>query len=119
MMDYEGKIDTILFMNITRPIGLKFFEDHLFYLTAGGYMVKCRLYDTRYCYNFKLHSYSTDLFSIVQESLQPHVENTCKNHTCSYLCLPTQDSYSCLCKNGTVIPRTGKCDPSEVILGFL
>ncbi|KAJ8925441.1 hypothetical protein NQ315_009274 [Exocentrus adspersus] len=84
MVNYEGKMKTVLFTTETQPIGLKFFEDHLFYLT-----------------------------NVVQETLQPSVENVCKNHTCSYLCLTSEPQYKCLCKNGDIVAKSEKCRDVE------
>lgn len=112
--NYEGTSKTVLFSNVTKSTGLKFFEDHLYYLTSGGYMVKCKLYDVRQCLNFKLHSYLTDLFTIAQDSLQPSVKNVCNNHTCTYLCIMGQNSYKCLCKNGAVVSPHQSCNSTKV-----
>lgn len=113
-ISYEGNLKTVVFANVTKSTGLKFFEDHLYYLTTGGYMVKCKVYDVRHCLSFKLHSYSTNLFTIAQSSLQPQVTNPCSNHTCSYLCVMGQYAYHCLCKNGVVVSPYQNCNSTEV-----
>lgn len=41
-INYEGKMKTVLFSNLTHPSGLKFFEDSLYFLTSNG-MFKCYL----------------------------------------------------------------------------
>lgn len=114
MMNYEGKFQKIIYSNITKSVGLKFFENYLYYFTSHGYMTKCRLYDKPRCDNFKVNSYSSDLFTILQKSLQPKLDNICQNHTCTNLCIPSDSSYKCLCADGTVINKDDKCKVSEV-----
>ncbi|KAJ8934130.1 hypothetical protein NQ314_013589 [Rhamnusium bicolor] len=113
MVNYEGKNKTLFFTVISRPLGLRYFENHLYYLTIGGYVVKCKLFDTRSCDQFKVHSHTSDLFTIIQDSLQPKLENICTNHTCSYLCLPSESQYNCLCKDSSVVSSSEKCSVTQ------
>lgn len=115
MLNYEGKQKNVLYSNITKSVGLRFFENHLYYFTSGGYVTKCRLYEKPRCENFKVHSYSSDLFTIMQNSLQPKLENFCENHTCTFMCVPSGLSYKCLCNDGTLIAKTDKCEIQKVI----
>ncbi|XP_018579962.1 putative vitellogenin receptor [Anoplophora glabripennis] len=114
MVNYEGKLKTLLFTAEARPVGLKFFENYLFYLTSGGYLFKCKLFEDRHCENFKLHGYSSNFFTIAQDSLQPRLENVCKNHSCSYLCLPSESQYKCLCSDGKIISKSEKCSGKQL-----
>lgn len=109
-IDYEGKHNTILYSNITRSAGLKFFENHLYYFTTGGFMTKCRLYNKPRCSNFKVHSYSSEQFTILHQSLQPKLENVCQNHSCTLICVPSGSSYKCLCNDGTLKNENEKCE---------
>lgn len=113
-INYEGKHSTLLYSNITRSVGLKFFENFLYYFTTGGYMVKCRLYDRLRCDNFKVHSYSSDVFTIIHQSLQPKVGNVCTNHTCLNVCVPSGSFYKCLCEDGKLRSPDQTCGTSEV-----
>ncbi|KAJ8941717.1 hypothetical protein NQ318_023313 [Aromia moschata] len=81
MLDYVRNSKSLLFTTHESTHGLKFAENYLYYLVNGGYMTKCKLFDSRECDTFKLHSSSGDLFTIMQSALQPKVENPCRNHT--------------------------------------
>ncbi|RZC40516.1 vitellogenin receptor, partial [Asbolus verrucosus] len=109
-ISYDGTMNVVLLSNLTRPVGLNFFENHLYFLTVGGFMERCRLYSPTTCDSFSLDSHSTDLFAIVQESRQPVAEeNPCRNHSCSYLCVPTQVHFGCLCEDGKVVSPGEEC----------
>ncbi|CAG9813302.1 unnamed protein product [Phaedon cochleariae] len=112
-MTYEGKSRTPIFSNITRSTGLKFFENHLYYTSNGGMIAKCRLYDSFGCESFRLHPYPVELFTIVQKTVQPPLDNLCERNTCSYMCVPGETSYRCLCPNGTLVARNEVCVVNE------
>lgn len=107
---YDGSDKTLLVSNLTRPVGLNFFENHLFFQT-GGFMQKCRLYKPITCDTFRLKS---DRFAVVQESRQPESDNACKNHTCSHLCVLGKSQYRCLCENGKFVAPEVECDDLKV-----
>jgi hypothetical protein len=111
---YDGSKKTVLASNLTRPMGLSFFENLVYFLTPG-YMGKCRLYEPAICDYFRLGTTSSDLFAIFQESKQPQLsDNPCENHTCSHLCVPAKMNYKCLCDDGRLLTTDEECDSTAV-----
>ncbi|CAH0549992.1 unnamed protein product [Brassicogethes aeneus] len=108
-VEYNGERNAVLFANLTRPISVRFFEDQLYYSAVGGFMSKCKLYAPRSCDSFKIHSYSSELFAINQDSVQPKVEDPCGNNTCTHLCVPSVAGYKCLCEDGALINPRDAC----------
>lgn len=106
---YDGKQRTAVFSNLTRPTGLRFFENSLYFSTSNGDVTKCQLYGQQICDTFKVHAYNYGTFTIAQEGLQPEVENPCQNNTCQYLCIASSSHYKCLCDEGKVVGANEKC----------
>lgn len=113
-VNYNGLKNVQVFAGVARPLSISFFENRLLYLTSTGIMNKCKLYDTQDCESFKLQTYSNEMFVLVQQSLQPHVENVCNTHNCSHICIPKQNNgFKCLCEDGNVISHKDKCEMVE------
>ncbi|XP_030759399.1 putative vitellogenin receptor [Sitophilus oryzae] len=108
-MTYEGTQNNAIFNDFHRIVGLKFFENHLYFSVSNGDVTKCQLYDSQTCSTFKIHAYSHDGFLLVQEGLQPEVQSPCVNHTCQNLCVPSAEEHRCLCGSGEVIEPSQRC----------
>lgn len=115
-INYDGTKNTAVFSNLTHPVSIKFFENHIYYSSQGGFMSKCQLFEKRTCDTHKLQSQSIDLFALNQKSLQPNVEDACRNNTCTYLCVPGVARYKCVCSDGTFVSPMEKCLNKEVRL---
>lgn len=113
-INYDGTSNTVLTSNLTRPVGLSFFENHLYFLISGGFMGKCRLYAPVVCDTFKLNKYSTDLFALDQQSRQPSGENVCANHNCTHMCVASRMHYKCLCEDGKLVKEGEECGETKV-----
>ncbi|XP_060527930.1 putative vitellogenin receptor [Cylas formicarius] len=107
---YNGKQKKLLFSNLTRPTGLKFFEDNLYFSTSNGQMSKCQLFHSKTCNSFKTRA---NLFSLIQEGLQPDTVDPCQNHNCTFLCVAGSSHYQCLCENGKIIHTNEECVSKE------
>ncbi|CAG9766392.1 unnamed protein product [Ceutorhynchus assimilis] len=108
-ISYEGKQKTTLFSNLTHPSSLKFFENTLYFATSNGDISKCLLYGTRLCETFQISAHSYGLFTLVQEGLQPPLENPCKNSSCHFMCVASSSRYKCLCEDGSIVGEKEKC----------
>ncbi|XP_050301092.1 vitellogenin receptor isoform X2 [Anthonomus grandis grandis] len=109
-LTYEGTQWQVLFPNLTHPASLKFFENTLYFATSGGDISKCLLYGSKSCSSFRISAHNYELFTVVQETLQPTLPNVCENNTCSFLCVASSTRYSCLCEDGTIVEDNEKCD---------
>ncbi|KAL3286983.1 hypothetical protein HHI36_001469 [Cryptolaemus montrouzieri] len=108
-VNYDGTMKHTVMQNITNPMGLQFFENHIYYLSSSGLMHKCKLFGSNADESFKLDTFNGGLFTIAQKSLQPKGLDFCANHTCSYLCLPSKTHFKCLCEDGRVINENEVC----------
>ncbi|KAL1512556.1 hypothetical protein ABEB36_002135 [Hypothenemus hampei] len=107
---YEGKQRMVLINNVTHPSDLKFFEDALYFSSSTGDMSKCVLYGSNTCDTFQISGKSYELFTILQEGLQPPLRNPCANNSCDYLCVASTTGFKCLCEDGSVVREGVKCN---------
>lgn len=117
-MNYDGLDKVLLFaLNDKRPFGLQLFEDHLYFLTVGGYMERCNLFGSELeCNNFRLSGYAVKYFTILQENTQPKQQNICNKHNCTHLCIPSDVGVRCLCENGYTVKENQSCDQRSKVL---
>lgn len=114
-INYDGTDLMAIIYNVTSPRGLNLFEDQLFFLTSRQQMGHCTLYgEIRHCDTFKIQSYMSQLFVILQESRQPTGKNICAKHNCTHLCIPSDVEVRCLCENGEVIGENKECPQNSV-----
>lgn len=116
-INYDGLDKIILFdLNETRPVGLELFEDHLYFLTVGGYMEKCNLFGAKLkCTDMRLSGYAIKYFAISQEDRQPKRDDICRTHNCSHLCIPSDVGVRCLCETGDVVKENQPCQERKVL----
>ena len=113
--NYDGNHKRDIFVNLTRPRGLRFFEDHLYFLTNGGFMSKCNLFgEKRMCRIFKVNSFSVNMFTLHQKSYHIPLKNLCEKSKCPDICVPSVLNWSCLCANGDVTVEGTGCNNSQV-----
>lgn len=111
---YDGEKQEVMFANRSRPHNLQLFEDTLYFFERHGAMTKCKLFGARGCENFRLSTYTSQFFGIMQESRQPKRFDMCADNNCSTVCYPTDVGPVCMCNNGTVMPASGKCPDGQV-----
>lgn len=116
-VDYEGNNRYAVLTNtyVHHPMGLSLFEDHIFFLTPNGNMVKCKIFGAqKICSLLKLHAYNTEMFILAQQSRQPDHENICLGHNCSHLCIQSEIGIQCVCADGKVIKENEICENTAV-----
>lgn len=65
------------------------------------------------CYTSHLDVTNMGHFLIVQETIQPKLEDVCNNHRCSRVCIPTVRGPKCVCNGGLQVPPGEKCPDLE------
>lgn len=121
-VDYDGNHRAMVLKNsyTQHPTGLELFEDNLYFLTPNGRMPKCRIYgESQSCTLFKLHAFSTEMFSIKQETKQPIVKNACDQHNCTYMCVQSEIGAICICEDGSKVADGMICETKQVFLIYI
>ncbi|XP_031628154.1 putative vitellogenin receptor isoform X2 [Contarinia nasturtii] len=96
---------------ITRPIGINLFESHAYVSNADSkILAKCALYGDRVCKPLGLNVNQADNLVIVQKSRQKSTENSCTNHKCNTICVPTDLGRKCICDYGQTIAESSECN---------
>lgn len=103
----KGNVSAVL--NFQHPSGLNLFEDHLYFLTPGSVLKKCRLYGKMKCVDITLHHASVENFVVDHQSRQIDLPNTCGDHKCSYMCIHSEVGNKCLCPDGEIVQENAHC----------
>lgn len=65
------------------------------------------------CYTTQLDVANIGHFLIVQDTMQPKVEDVCKDHRCSRICIPTNRGAKCLCNGAVQVGPGEECAEGE------
>lgn len=91
------------------------FQNYIFIAVEGKpYFISCsvsRREDN--CFTTQMDVANVNHFIVVQDTVQPEVENVCKNHRCSRICIPTKRGPKCLCNKGIQVGPGEECPGVE------
>ncbi|XP_014204223.1 vitellogenin receptor [Copidosoma floridanum] len=115
-VDFDGNNrKAILADLVSKPIGLNFFEDSLYWQAeTSGVLRKHQLYgNTVYHLLVVSSSNLSRLFALAQVSRQPHTEDRCATRGCQHLCVVSKGQPSCICSDGFPAMNNGTECPGD------
>lgn len=93
--------------------GMRVFEN-VVYLTVSGSpnQIHCSTMGDRLgpsCHTSIMDVANARHFFVVQQTVQPEVENFCANHRCTRMCVPTGHRGKCMCNGGLQVGPDEEC----------
>lgn len=83
-------------------------------LSGKPFYVSCALFKKQNnCFTTQLDVANVNHFRVVQDTIQPKVDNVCKDHRCHRMCIPTSRGPKCLCNNGVQVQAGEECPYTE------
>jgi hypothetical protein len=111
-IDYSGENSRSLVMMsrmLKNPIAMALFENQAYILQQSSQMVtRCKLYGNLECHEFDILSNSARQIIIGHPSTQKTGKNSCENHSCEVVCIPSDLKFKCLATNGTAVEPLDK-----------
>ncbi|XP_031780788.1 vitellogenin receptor isoform X1 [Nasonia vitripennis] len=101
-VDFDGKNRKAIVADLTtKPIGLFFYEDSLYWKIEGiGVLKRRHLYGNMDSEWISMGSKNSRLFVVSQISRQPDGPNKCKDRGCEHMCIMHKNESTCICGNG-------------------